>query len=519
MYCRHCGAKTDDGAKFCPNCGAPSDGQGNVRTIRLKCEACEGTLEVDEGKTVLSCPYCGAKSMIPDSDNVAVAKVKSKAYKEVEFEKMRYKEKKEKERREEEEVARFKKSKLNKFVFVFCVICILISNNAFSHGNRMAGIISGAQALLFALSWLTGMKFIRRKNKNIHILFAVVGFLLAIPFFKYDTIEKEKIFEWPTSGISSELPAPTTNKGYIISDTENSFYVKFEKIEQNDYEEYIRQCIEKGFTIEQEKDSRSFKAYNEEGYKLSISYFSSGKSVSIDVDPPIKMENIRWSSDTLLGKLPAPESLFGKINRESSSGVSLYVGHMSREQYRAYVDQCKEAGFSVDYSRRDDRFSAKNSEGYEVSISYEGFNTILLRINAPEETEAKEYDEASEAVAEEIVEEITTAETVTETTVEVIPENTTSNSGQNGIRPEVKAALDGYEQFIDEYIAFMKKMEKNPSSPMLMLEYASFLTRYTETMEKLDAMGNSDLNDAELEYYLLVTARIYQKLSTVANAA
>lgn len=45
-----------------------------------------------------------------------------------------------------------------------------------------------------------------------------------------------------------------------------------------------------------------------------------------------------------------------------------------------------------------------------------------------------------------------------------------------------------------------------------MTEYLTFLGQYTETMDKFDALENSDLNDAELNYYLQALLRIEQKM-------
>lgn len=48
-----------------------------METISLKCKDCGGIIEVDSSKNVLFCPYCGSKSMIPESDNVKIARIKA----------------------------------------------------------------------------------------------------------------------------------------------------------------------------------------------------------------------------------------------------------------------------------------------------------------------------------------------------------------------------------------------------------------------------------------------------------
>lgn len=96
------------------------------------------------------------------------------------------------------------------------------------------------------------------------------------------------------------------------------------------------------------------------------------------------------------------------------------------------------------------------------------------------------------------------------------PEVETAAPEENVIRPEIKEALDSYEAFFDEYVDLMEQISENPGDLGLMVAYANYMTQYTETMEKMDALGNSDLTTAELAYYLEVTARIEQKLLGVA---
>ena len=44
--------------------------------------------------------------------------------------------------------------------------------------------------------------------------------------------------------------------------------------------------------------------------------------------------------------------------------------------------------------------------------------------------------------------------------------------------------LEGYEKFMDEYIAIIKKMQKNPDDMSVMTDYTSMMTEATEWTEK-----------------------------------
>ncbi|MBR6208314.1 MAG: zinc ribbon domain-containing protein [Oscillospiraceae bacterium] len=85
------------------------------------------------------------------------------------------------------------------------------------------------------------------------------------------------------------------------------------------------------------------------------------------------------------------------------------------------------------------------------------------------------------------------------------------------IRPEVKAFLDSYEAFADEYVSFMQSYQNADVYGMLdmMGNYYDLLDRLLEFEEQLDAMDEDELTTAELSYYLEVTARASQKMLNV----
>lgn len=88
MFCSKCGANIPDGTAFCPECGNKCETPSGARMIKLKCENCNGDLEVDADKGEYICPYCGDKEKIVDSDAVQIEKVKSNTYKEMEYARM-----------------------------------------------------------------------------------------------------------------------------------------------------------------------------------------------------------------------------------------------------------------------------------------------------------------------------------------------------------------------------------------------------------------------------------------------
>lgn len=77
MFCSQCGTKLPDNSKFCNQCGSPVRSYQQSNIIRLRCEDCDGVMEIDESREVISCPYCGSKKIVLESDGVKIEKIRS----------------------------------------------------------------------------------------------------------------------------------------------------------------------------------------------------------------------------------------------------------------------------------------------------------------------------------------------------------------------------------------------------------------------------------------------------------
>ena len=132
MYCSKCGYEAKDGEKFCTKCGAILNDTTSKKTIKLTCEDCGGEMNIEAGRNVLTCPYCGSKKLITESDEVTIARIN----KESDAERMKF----EKEKREYEEELRVKQNRedtkstvtlFSAFVIVTIVmvaICLVLSH-------------------------------------------------------------------------------------------------------------------------------------------------------------------------------------------------------------------------------------------------------------------------------------------------------------------------------------------------------------------------------------------------------
>lgn len=214
-------------------------------------------------------------------------------------------------------------------------------------------------------------------------------------------------------------------------------------------------------------------------------------------------DEITWPTSAIAQLLPVPEDLSnGVISSDREDYLSVYLGKLSKDDYQSYVEQCKEKGFTVDYSSSDDYYFANNSEGYRLSVDYDVDRRMMdVSVSAPVETTP-----TSEATPE-----------PTETTTE---EPTTDDTSSEEVDPDFKATMDSYETTINNYCNFMEKYNNaGPEDTAAMLaDHTSYLQQYTETIDALNSIDEDSLSVADLAYYTEVNGRISQRLLEVGQS-
>ena len=97
-----------------------------------------------------------------------------------------------------------------------------------------------------------------------------------------------------------------------------------------------------------------------------------------------------------------------------------------------------------------------------------------------------------------------------------LDEKASDDSDSALLSPEFKKTMDDYEAWFDHYCEVMKKYEEDSSNLELLSEMTDLLSEVTTMLEQMENMDQSEMNTAELAYYLEVTARIEKKLLEVA---
>lgn len=75
--------------------------------------------------------------------------------------------------------------------------------------------------------------------------------------------------------------------------------------------------------------------------------------------------------------------------------------------------------------------------------------------------------------------------------------------------------MDGYEQFMNSYVEFMKKHEDSDGTTSMLADYGSMMQQYSDWSKKFDDVDESSLPADGQAYYLEVQGRVAQKLSEI----
>ena len=201
--------------------------------------------------------------------------------------------------------------------------------------------------------------------------------------FGMDYGDAEK-FAWSDILLADVIPEPKSHLGEILANSDEYLSLYVYKTSAEDYSKYVDACEEKGFTVETEQSDLSYYAYNADGYKLSLYYDENDSKMSISVDAAEEYGALVWPDSEIASMLPVPKSTTGEITQDDEKGFAAYVSDTPIEEYNAYVAACADKGFTVEASESEKSYSAKNSDGYQLSVSYQGNGVMSISVDEPE---------------------------------------------------------------------------------------------------------------------------------------
>lgn len=236
---------------------------------------------------------------------------------------------------------------------------------------------------------------------------------------------------------------------------------------------------------------------------------------------------LSWPVGKMGEMIPKIENAKGKLIEESEKSLSLEIYDMSEEDFKKYIEDSKLKGFTIDFITRDNSYSAKNSQGYELDIyrsTFDNLKEVSIRVKFMEtkvetilEETKKEAEIIEESKNETHYEEINNI-VDSDKDDKVVDNNITKeqNSDVSGIRPHIKEAIDSYEVFMNEYIELIEEYKNDTSNLEIVTKYYDMMNKSIEVSENFKKIEDEDLNIEELQYYLEVQNRITQRMLEVS---
>ena len=257
-------------------------------------------------------------------------------------------------------------------VFVIDIVCSIIIfvkmiKNRPSTSNKNGGISFVIALVITAVFFITFL-----------ITSLVASFNNHSDMNEGNSQSYDQEFEWPKTGLNTYLPQPSSTKGEIHSNCDKEFWADIEGYSESEFEKYIEECKNAGFTIDNKKTIMNFEAYNEDGYYLDLMHADYNNELSIRIHVPYATEKMKWPTQGLALLIPTPNAEHGEIDIDTHIQLSIYVGDTSKEKCEEYINSCIEKGFDVDYSRSDAVYDADDKKGNSLRIKYRGNNIMYI---------------------------------------------------------------------------------------------------------------------------------------------
>lgn len=208
---------------------------------------------------------------------------------------------------------------------------------------------------------------------------------------KAGIIENSMLFEWYDTGLSTKLPEVKADRGDYSINTEDRLNVSVFGYSSSDFEKYVTACKEKGFTVNAEKDTNTYRAYNLDGDYLYV--YLSGRTMHIELKTVVTGDvNFNWPDGGLADMVPEFEASSGELVRNNEKYFRVITYGVSDAEFNKYVKLCKNSGYDIDCISSAWSFSGYNEEGYELSVSLDKVKAMVISLTAPAKTQKIDWD-------------------------------------------------------------------------------------------------------------------------------
>lgn len=197
-----------------------------------------------------------------------------------------------------------------------------------------------------------------------------------------EEVVKEPTYDWSDSELVKTVPFPETDKTSIEEDNDEMFWVYING-DKKSFTSYVEKCKKNGFNIDiQEIEGETFAAYNEDGTRLSLHL--DGTQYELTVTESMIKDNIVWPSTGMSSLITNPNKSVGTVVVDSSDQFIAYIGDVTKEEFKTYMEGCISKGFKYDFSKGGTYFNGRNNDGDYIYLKYGGVNTMYISMMSAE---------------------------------------------------------------------------------------------------------------------------------------
>lgn len=210
------------------------------------------------------------------------------------------------------------------------------------------------------------------------VLAIIILFILFFQInFNTSSIQQN---DWSSLILGKYIQEPPGKLNTIYDNYEDTLSVEITELSYKQYKNYTENCKDLGFNVEVSQTDTRYRAYNQEGYELTINYYQDQSSLDLILIAPIQLSQITWPDNAFTQMLPTPKSTYGRIDANDETGFIVFLGNTSKEDFNDYILACSQKGFNLNSERSDTIYTAQNEHNNFLTIEYRGNNVIHISI-------------------------------------------------------------------------------------------------------------------------------------------
>ena len=165
--------------------------------------------------------------------------------------------------------------------------------------------------------------------------------------------------EWPTLGMGSDLPH-TSKAPRDMYNTDRYMSARIADVDKDFFDDYVKQCQNAGYNIDQVYKERSYIAYNDKDDELELNLFY-GTELSITVNKALQFSDFYWPKSGGAQYMPEPTADKVSVSSLSDTSARLYIADVDKAYLIKYIDELKNAGFSGSYDDKEQSYRGKKN--------------------------------------------------------------------------------------------------------------------------------------------------------------